>query len=108
MKQFHKGYDYFTGPKENLDQWQKSFRLAVIQEESGIGKTENIEKWSMLKINDEEEAAKLTEQVVESMGWEVDSDNWHSFIGPLMERTNNKLDGKIARKCLQNLVEKGE
>lgn len=105
MTEFHEGYDYFTGPEDNLEKWQKGFRLAVMQEDSGIGKTENIEKWSMRKINNEEKALKLAEKVVESMDWEIDSDNWHSFIGSLRERTNNKLSGNMARKCLQKLVE---
>lgn len=98
------GYDYYTG--ENPEVWHENMRKAAWGKgfESSKNLTEKSEKYSLIKINNEDEAESLISKIIEDMGWNVVEENWHQYIGEIMIRSGNKIDGEMVQKSLKKIV----
>lgn len=99
-KEWKENTHYFTGPEDELDNWKTVIPDSYLEEKS----EKDLREMNVLKVVDKENASNLVNCLIEDMGWSLTEDNWHSFIGEVMERTNNKLSGKMVREILREKV----
>jgi len=87
---WEEGKDYFVGPKKDLGAWMEV-------------DMNDLKGSSSMKILDKEKAKDLVRNIVDEADMDIDKDNFHSFIGEIRKRSNNKLGGKTAKNILEDL-----